>query len=74
MTDVDLDSLRAVLELHNTAGMEFPDDLREHLRSEGSIYAEIREQKELSDELQEKLRAELQKVTDRFAPSVTTES
>jgi ketosteroid isomerase-like protein len=28
----DLDSLRAVFDLHNTAGMDFPDALREHLR------------------------------------------
>ena len=35
----------------------FQDDVREHLRSEGTIYAEIREQKDLSDELQEKLHA-----------------
>jgi F-type H+-transporting ATPase subunit alpha len=52
----------------------FQDEVREHLRSEGSIYAEIREQKELSDELQEKLQAELKKVSDRFAPSVTAEA
>ena len=32
MTDVDLNSLRTVFDLHNTAGMEFPDALREHLR------------------------------------------
>jgi ketosteroid isomerase-like protein len=29
---IDLDSLRAVFDLHNTAGMDFPDALREHLR------------------------------------------
>jgi F-type H+-transporting ATPase subunit alpha len=52
----------------------FQDELREHLRSEGSIYAEIRDKKELSDELQEKLRAELKKLSERFAPSVTTEA
>ncbi len=52
----------------------FQDELREHLRSEGSIYAEIRDKKELSDELQEKLRAELKKLSDRFAPSVTAEA
>lgn len=32
MTDVDLNALRTVFDLHNTAGMEFPDALREHLR------------------------------------------
>ena len=50
----------------------FQDELREHLRSEGSIYAEIKDKKELSDELQEKLRGELEKIVARFAPSVTT--
>jgi F-type H+/Na+-transporting ATPase subunit alpha len=52
----------------------FQDELREHLRSEGSIYAEIREQKELSDELQAKLRGEVEKVAARFAPSETVEA
>ena len=32
---IDLDSLRAVFDLHNTAGMDFPDALREHLRPDG---------------------------------------
>ena len=49
----------------------FQDELREHLRSEGSIYAEIADKKELSDELQEKLRAEVEKIVARFAPSET---
>jgi F-type H+/Na+-transporting ATPase subunit alpha len=49
----------------------FQEELREHLRSESSIYAEIREQKELSDELREKLHGELKKVAARFAPSET---
>jgi F-type H+-transporting ATPase subunit alpha len=52
----------------------FQDEVREHLRSESTIYAEIREQKELSDELSEKLHAELKKVADRFAPSATDEA
>jgi F-type H+-transporting ATPase subunit alpha len=52
----------------------FQDELREHLRSESSIYAEIRDKKELSDELQEKLRAEIEKVVARFAPSETEAS
>ena len=47
----------------------FQDELREHLRSEGSIYAEINDKKELSDELQEKLHAELKKFVGRFSPS-----
>jgi F-type H+-transporting ATPase subunit alpha len=46
----------------------FQDDVREALRAEGSIYKEIREQKELSDELTEKLHAELKKAVNAFAP------
>jgi F-type H+-transporting ATPase subunit alpha len=45
----------------------FQEELREHLRTEGSIYQEIGEQKELSDELQEKLRAEVEKFAQTFA-------
>jgi F-type H+-transporting ATPase subunit alpha len=44
----------------------FHEELREHLRAEGSIYAEIREKKELSDELTEKLNAEIKKFADGF--------
>jgi len=47
----------------------FQDELREHLRSEATVYTVIREQKEISDELQEKLHGELQKMAVRFAPS-----
>jgi F-type H+-transporting ATPase subunit alpha len=50
----------------------FQDELREHLRTEQSVYAEIREQKELSDELTERLSAELEKVLKSFAPSSKT--
>jgi len=49
----------------------FQDELREHLRTEEMIYAALREQKEISDELAEKLHAELKKVADRFAPVET---
>jgi F-type H+-transporting ATPase subunit alpha len=52
----------------------FQDELREHLRSESSIYAEIADKKELSDELQAKLRVEIEKVVARFAPSETEAS
>ncbi len=45
----------------------FQDELREHLRTESSIYREIREKKELSDELQERLRGEVQKFKNTFA-------
>ena len=50
----------------------FQDELREHLRTEKSIYAEIREQKELSDELTERLHAEVAKALNSFAPSAGT--
>src|ERR671936_267091 len=45
----------------------FQEELREHLRTEGSIYEAIREQKELSDEIQEKLRGEIEKFAKTFA-------
>ena len=45
----------------------FQDELREHLKAEGSIYAEIEEKKELTDELTEKLNAELKKFGARFS-------
>jgi F-type H+-transporting ATPase subunit alpha len=47
----------------------FQDSLREHMRTEGSLYAEVREQKELSDELTERLHAELKKLANAFAPA-----
>jgi F-type H+/Na+-transporting ATPase subunit alpha len=40
----------------------FHEELREHLRTEGSIFASIRETGEISEETEEKLKAEL----DRF--------
>ena len=50
----------------------FQDELREHLRAEPEIYTGIREQKELSDELIERLNAELEKALNSFAPSTET--
>ena len=44
----------------------FQDELREHLRTEGTIYAAIRDTGDLSDELQEKLHAEIKKFKERF--------
>ena len=44
----------------------FHEELREHLRADGSILAEIRDEKELSDELTEKLNAELKRFADGF--------
>jgi len=45
----------------------FQDELREYLRTEGSVYDELREQKDLSDELQEKLASEIEKFKSNFA-------
>jgi len=45
----------------------FHDELREALRADASIYAEIREQKDLSDEFQERLHAAVKKFTESFA-------
>jgi F-type H+/Na+-transporting ATPase subunit alpha len=44
----------------------FQDELREHLRTEGSILKEIRETNDLSDELAEKLKAEIVKFQGSF--------
>src|SRR5690348_7992397 len=45
----------------------FQDELREHMRTEKSILDAIREQKEISDELEEKLNAELKRFAETFA-------
>jgi F-type H+-transporting ATPase subunit alpha len=44
----------------------FQDELREHMRTEQAILAEIAGQKELSDGLQEKLHAELKRFAGMF--------
>jgi F-type H+-transporting ATPase subunit alpha len=44
----------------------FQDELREHMMTEGSILTEIREKKELSDELIERLHSELKAFASRF--------
>ncbi len=44
----------------------FQDELREHLRGEESIYGEIREQKDLSDDLTERMKAELDRFRENF--------
>jgi F-type H+-transporting ATPase subunit alpha len=44
----------------------FQDELREHLRTEGSVLKEIRESGDLSDETAEKLDAELKKFEQMF--------
>jgi F-type H+/Na+-transporting ATPase subunit alpha len=45
----------------------FHDELREHLRSEGSVYEAIRESGDLSDEVEEKLKAELEHFANVFS-------
>jgi F-type H+-transporting ATPase subunit alpha len=45
----------------------FQDELREYLRREDSVYKEIRDTGDLSDELAEKLRAELEKFKRSFS-------
>jgi F-type H+-transporting ATPase subunit alpha len=44
----------------------FQDELREHLRAEGSVYQTIRESGELTDETAEKLNGEIEKFKDSF--------
>src|SRR5438477_12822491 len=44
----------------------FQEALREHMRAEPTIYAKIREEKQLSDDLQEQLHAEIKKVVNGF--------
>jgi F-type H+-transporting ATPase subunit alpha len=45
----------------------FQEELREHLRVEESIYAAIREQKDLPDDLAERLHAEIKRFAERFS-------
>jgi F-type H+/Na+-transporting ATPase subunit alpha len=45
----------------------FQDELREYLRTEGSIHEAIRKEKDLTDELQERMRKELDKFKGSFA-------
>jgi F-type H+-transporting ATPase subunit alpha len=45
----------------------FQEELREYLRTEGTIYAAIRESGDLPDDLQEKLQDEIKRFKDRFS-------
>jgi len=45
----------------------FQDELREYLRTQGSVYGELREEKDLSDDLQEKLTSEIENFKSSFA-------
>jgi F-type H+-transporting ATPase subunit alpha len=47
----------------------FQGELREYLRTEGSIYEEVRSSGDLSDELAEKLNAEIEKFKQGFNTS-----
>jgi F-type H+/Na+-transporting ATPase subunit alpha len=50
----------------------FQEELREHLRAESSILKEIRETGDLSDETEQKLRQEIERFKNRFAPTEQT--
>jgi F-type H+-transporting ATPase subunit alpha len=45
----------------------FQEELREHLRTEGSVYESIRSERELGDELQERLRGEIERFANTFS-------
>jgi F-type H+-transporting ATPase subunit alpha len=44
----------------------FQEELREHLKAEGTLYQAIRDTGDLSDELEEKLHAEIKRFKERF--------
>jgi F-type H+-transporting ATPase subunit alpha len=52
----------------------FQDELREHLRADGSIYKSIRESGDLPDDAAEQLTGEIEKVKGRFQPSTEQEA
>jgi F-type H+-transporting ATPase subunit alpha len=45
----------------------FQDELREFLRTEGSIYEEIQKEKDLSDDLQERMHEQIKEFKESFA-------
>jgi F-type H+-transporting ATPase subunit alpha len=45
----------------------FQEELREQLRTEGTIYAGLRETKDLTEEIEQKLHAEIAKFKERFS-------
>jgi F-type H+/Na+-transporting ATPase subunit alpha len=49
----------------------FHDELREYLRTEGAIYKQIRDTGDLTDEVEEKLKAEVEKFQQSFAVQET---
>jgi len=54
--------------------LRFQDELREYLRTEGAIYKEIRETGDLPDELEERLKAEVEKFKEGFNVSTEDEA
>jgi F-type H+/Na+-transporting ATPase subunit alpha len=52
--------------------VRFQGELREQLRTDASILNEIRETKDLSDEAEQKLRQEIERFKNRFAPTEQT--
>ena len=48
----------------------FHDELRESLRTEGTIYERLREQRDISDEIDADLRAHIEKIAARFSMAV----
>src|SRR5947207_6750715 len=52
----------------------FQDELREHLRADGSTYKTIRETGDLPDDAAEQLSGEIEKVKGRFQPSTEQEA
>jgi F-type H+/Na+-transporting ATPase subunit alpha len=50
----------------------FQEEFREQLRAEGSILEEIRETKDLADEVEQRLRQEIERFKKRFAPAEPT--
>jgi F-type H+/Na+-transporting ATPase subunit alpha len=53
-------------DIPTTEVVRFQEELREYLRSSGDVYKEIRESGQLSDELEEKLKAEIEKFKQGF--------
>ncbi len=47
----------------------FQDELREHLRAEGTVYKTIRESGDLADDVAETLNGEIEKLKTRFSRS-----
>jgi F-type H+-transporting ATPase subunit alpha len=45
----------------------FQDELREYLRTEGGVYDELRDKKDISDELEERIHAAIKKFKESFA-------